>query len=129
MRLTDLDRAVASSGLPYETTRGWKARGKEMRAARSVMVHHTATPNSSKGNYPTHRLIVSGRPGIPGPLSQLGLGRDGKVYVFAAGRSNHSGKVGNAVYANENSIGIEAEPEITCQSNEKGILPMIVAKA
>ena len=109
MRLTDLDRAVASSGLPYETTSGWQTRGKEMRAARSVMAHHTGTPNSRKGNYPTHELIISGRPGVPGPLAHLGLGRDGKVYIIAAGRANHAGKVGDAVYANESSIGIEAE--------------------
>ena len=109
MRLTDLDRAVASSGLPYETTSGWQTRGKEMRAARSVMAHHTATSASAKGNYPTHWLIISGRPGVPGPLANLGLGRDGKVYVISAGRANHAGKVGNAVYANDSSIGIEAE--------------------
>ena len=115
MRLTDLDRAVASSGLPYETTSGWQTRGKEMRAARSVVAHHTGTPNSRKGNYPTHGLIIKGRPsvpgvpGVPGPLAHLGLGRDGKVYIIAAGHANHAGKVGNAVYANESSIGIEAE--------------------
>src|SRR5262249_16329185 len=55
--------------------------------------------------------LVKGRPDLPGPLAQLGLGRDGTYFVIAAGRANHAGK-GNwkgVVNGNTNLIGIEAE--------------------
>src|SRR5262249_34828207 len=55
--------------------------------------------------------LVQGRSDLPGPLAQLGLGRDGTYFVIAAGRANHAGK-GNwkgILNGNTNLIGIEAE--------------------
>ena len=48
---------------------------------------------------------------MPGPLAQLGLGRDGTFYVIAAGRANHAG-LGSwqgITTGNSSFIGIEAE--------------------
>jgi peptidoglycan hydrolase-like protein with peptidoglycan-binding domain len=60
---------------------------------------------------PSLHTVTHGRPDLPGPLSQLGLGRDGTFYVIAAGKCSHAGpgvwqgiKTGNTSF-----IGIEAE--------------------
>jgi N-acetyl-anhydromuramyl-L-alanine amidase AmpD len=60
---------------------------------------------------PSLGIVTNGRPDLPGPLSQLCLGRDGTFFVVAAGRANHAG-VGNwqgVTTGNSNFIGIEAE--------------------
>lgn len=89
---------------------GWAERGRaEMGVIQGVMCHHTA--NKQPGNMPTLQTLIHGREDLPGPQSQLGLGRDGTWYVIAAGRANHAGagafrgnKAGNSCF-----IGIEAE--------------------
>jgi peptidoglycan hydrolase-like protein with peptidoglycan-binding domain len=66
---------------------------------------------------PSLHTLINGRaagPGISalqGPLSQLGLGRDGTYYLIAAGRANHAGAgIWNGLTnGNSNFIGIEAE--------------------
>jgi hypothetical protein len=72
---------------------------------------------------PSLKTLVNGRaaeparPGhpavtaLPGPLAQLGLGRDGTFYVVAAGRCNHAGAGiwRGLTNGNSNFIGIEAE--------------------
>ncbi|MCW1250669.1 N-acetylmuramoyl-L-alanine amidase, partial [Acaricomes phytoseiuli] len=40
---------------------------------------------------PSLNVLRDGRPGLAGPLCQLGLARDGTVYVIAAGWGNHAG--------------------------------------
>jgi peptidoglycan hydrolase-like protein with peptidoglycan-binding domain len=60
---------------------------------------------------PSLNTLINGRPGLPGPLAQLGLGRDGTYYVIAAGKANHAG-VGSfqgVTTGNTSFIGIEAE--------------------
>jgi peptidoglycan hydrolase-like protein with peptidoglycan-binding domain len=60
---------------------------------------------------PSLGTLRDGRKGLPGPLAQLGLGRDGTFYVVAAGRCNHAG-VGDWNGVSEGNlhfIGIEAE--------------------
>lgn len=112
MRLLTLPAHLRAWGLTVVETDGWKTRGTAFPRSPSVVVaHHTATPSSAKGDMPTLRLLVEGRSDLPGPLSQLGLGRSGTVYVIASGRANHAGKgswdgvdVGNTA-----SVGIEAE--------------------
>lgn len=80
-----------------------------MGAVKGVMCHHTAGPPS--GNMPSLRVLVNGREGLAGPLSQLGLGRDGTYYVIAAGRANHAGagEWKGVTAGNSSFIGIEAE--------------------
>lgn len=60
---------------------------------------------------PSLHTIVHGRGDLPGPLSQLALGRDGTFYVVAAGRCNHAGKGHweGETSGNGRFIGIEAE--------------------
>src|SRR5690606_6774975 len=67
----------------------------------------TAGPRS--GNMPSLNVVTNGRAGLPGPLCNLGLGRDGTVYVVAAGVAWHAGKTASANHGNYRAIGIEAE--------------------
>jgi N-acetyl-anhydromuramyl-L-alanine amidase AmpD len=74
-----------------------------------VICHHTAGPKT--GIMPSLAVVTNGRPDLPGPLSQLCLGRDGTFFVVAAGRANHAG-AGNwqgVMSGNSSFIGIEAE--------------------
>lgn len=105
-------RAVKASGLPYTAVAGWRTRGRrEMGTIRTITCHHTATPRSFKrsSDYPTMGVVRDGRPGIPGPLAQLGLGRSGHVYLIAAGVANHAGRSRATSMTNPHAIGIEAE--------------------
>lgn len=111
--LTDLDQAVRKSGLPVVLVSGWKTRttvrGGLSGKPRGILVHHTATSAKAKGNYPSLGIVKNGRSDLRGPLAQLGLGRDGTVYVIAAGKASHSGRVDRTVNSNPYCIGIEAE--------------------
>ncbi|MGW0523043.1 peptidoglycan recognition protein family protein [Crossiella sp. NPDC003009] len=91
---------------------GWRTRGHgTMRAVRGVLVHHTGT--EAGGVYPSLGVVRDGRTGLPGPLAQLGLGRDGTWYVIAAGLAYHAGKGVAANIptdaGNDYLIGVEAE--------------------
>ena len=107
--LADVLRA---SGLPVLEVDGWRTRSAgSMHNPTGVLGHHTAGPAS--GNYPSLSVVVNGRPGLTGPLSQLGLGRDGTWFVIAAGRANHAGR-GRLSWVpkdrgNQFLLGVEAE--------------------
>lgn len=114
--LTWLPDVLEQAGLKVAPVDGWESRGRgDVGATLGVICHHTA--GSPRGNMGSLRVLIDGRsaaPGVdalPGPLAQLGLGRDGTYYVIAAGRCNHAGrgewmglKGGNTHF-----IGIEAE--------------------
>jgi peptidoglycan hydrolase-like protein with peptidoglycan-binding domain len=102
---------LKAAGLKVAECPGWKTCGvSEIGDIDGVICHHTATSNLS-GNMPSLNTIIQGRPDLRGPLSQLGLGRDGTYYVIAAGKCNHAGAGNwNGVSAgNSHFIGIEAE--------------------
>jgi len=105
-----LPHVLKSAGLKVALVDGWEDHGtREMGPVFGVICHHTAT--NSGGNMPTLETLIRGRSDLSGPLSQLGLGRDGTYYVIAAGRANHAG---NGIWrqltnGNGNFIGIEAE--------------------
>lgn len=86
---------------------GWRTRGHgNIREVRSVIAHHDAARQS-----PTtfNTVVQNGRPGLPGPLSQFTLRRDGTIHVVAAGVSWHAGQnINDAIYGNYYSLGIEA---------------------
>jgi hypothetical protein len=109
-KLTWLPTVLKDAGLKVAEYSGWPNRGVgEMGTVQGVLCHHTAGP--ANGNMPTLNVLVNGRSDLPGPLSQLGLGRDGTYYVIAAGRANHAG-VGQwkgVTAGNSSFIGIEAE--------------------
>src|SRR5881392_2639111 len=88
----------------------WKTRGRgDMGKVVGVICHHTAGPKN--GNMPSLKTIINGRSDLPGPLAQLGLGRDGTYYVIAAGRAFHAGagQWQGVTTGNSSFIGIEAE--------------------
>ncbi len=110
MILLDLADACRKSGLPVEEVPGWQSRGHgQMIAVNSIVAHHTATSGKALGDYPSLRIVRDGRPDLTGPLSQLGLGRNGTVYVIAAGVCWHAGATFFARQDNWHAIGIEAE--------------------
>jgi len=108
--LTWLPDVLKSAGLNVKLVDGWEDRGRgDVGKIIGVLCHHTAGPKN--GNMPSLDIITKGRDNLPGPLSQLGLGRDGTYFVIAAGKCSHAGK-GNwkgITNGNTNLIGIEAE--------------------
>ena len=110
MLLTDLADACRKSGLPVVEEVGWRTRGHgHFAGLMGIVCHHTATPAAAPGDYPSLRIVRDGRSDLPGPLSQLGLGRDGTVYVIAAGVAWHAGATSLPRQDNWHTIGIEAE--------------------
>jgi len=108
--LTWLPQVLLDAGLKVAEQPGWKDRGRgDVGAIKGIICHHTAGPKA--GNMPSLGIVTHGRSDLPGPLAQLGLGRDGTFFVIAAGRCNHAG-AGNwqgFTNGNANFIGIEAE--------------------
>lgn len=110
MMLTDLADACRKSGLRVVEVDGWRTRGHGgLSSLDSIVCHHTATSRAAAGDYPSLRIVRDGRTGLPGPLSQLGLGRNGTVYVIAAGVAYHAGETFNPHQDNWHALGIEAE--------------------
>lgn len=104
--------AARATGFPVIEVAGWGSRGHgPMRLTEGVNGHHTGTPETIAGDYPSLRVVRDGRVGLPGPLSHLGLGRSGTIYVIAAGLCYHAGasRFGQYVDLNDEFIGIEAE--------------------
>ncbi|HEX8677050.1 MAG TPA: N-acetylmuramoyl-L-alanine amidase [Segetibacter sp.] len=105
-----LPHVLKTAGLKVALVDGWEDRSRrDVGEIFGVICHHTVGPKT--GNMPSLNTLINGRPDLRGPLSQLGLGRDGTYYVIAAGRCNHAGKGiwKGLVNGNSNFIGIEAE--------------------
>lgn len=119
MYLTDLADVLRAAGLKVFEVPGWKTRGYRRRVGdiyradllgvESIIAHHTATSWSALGDYPTLFTVRDGRSDLPGPLAQLGLGRNGTWYVIAAGYANHTGATFESWQSNSYALGIEAE--------------------
>ena len=113
MYLTDLADVLRKAGLKVVEVDGWKTRGHgPMKRVTGIVWHHTATPASYPGDYPSLRVVRDGHSKLPGPLCNLGLGRNGTYYVVAAGFGYHAGAVKPQyvdVVDNDTAIGIEAE--------------------
>ena len=110
--LTWLPEVLTNAGLKVAESPGWETRGHgDMGNVLGVICHHTATPGKNSGNMPTLNTLIKGRPDLSGPLSQLGLGRDGTYYIVAAGKCYHAGPGAwrGITSGNTNFIGIEAE--------------------
>ena len=105
-----LPHVLKDAGLKVAPVDGWEERGRgDVGEIFGVICHYTQGPRN--GNMPSLGTLLEGRSDLPGPLSQLGLGRDGTYYIIAAGKCNHAGKgvwrgIANG---NGNFIGIEAE--------------------
>jgi hypothetical protein len=108
--LTWLPDVLKAAGLKVALVDGWQDRGNgDVGNVAGIICHHTAGPRT--GNMPSLGIVRDGRPDLPGPLSQLGLGRDGTFYVIAAGRCSHAGRGtwAGVTTGNSSFIGIEAE--------------------
>lgn len=105
MFLTWLPDVLRAAGLavhvmPGAETRTTRASG--LAAVRGLVWHHTATgPNWQDGHVAA--LLRDGRRDLPGPLSQVGIERDGTWVIVALGRANHNGY---GLWGND-SIGLE----------------------
>lgn len=108
MRLPWLADAARATGYPVTEIDGWQTRGSTLFTPKGLVWHHTAGP--ATGDMPSLGILINGRTGLPGPLSQYGLGRSGRIYVVAAGRANHAGEGDwNGLTGNGSVVGIEAE--------------------
>jgi len=140
--LTWLPRVLNDAGLKVSLVDGWEERGLgDVGNIFGVMCHHTGVKNPSKLNMPTLKSLRDGRkaePGLdalPGPLAQLGLGRDGTYFVIAAGRAAHAGKGSfKGVSGNRQFIGIEAEnsgssndpwPAVQLEAYQRGVAAIL----
>lgn len=102
MRVTWLADELRAAGLTVIEIPGWKTRGANtdsdgrVFAPRGVVEHHTAGPRG-QSDASAARVIVTGNATVPGPLSQLMVGREldarglAVMYVIAAGKANHCG--------------------------------------
>lgn len=107
---TGLARVAKKTGYPVVEVKGWKTRSNTrdgMGKVKTIVAHHTAGPKS--GNAPSLNVVTNGRAGLRGALAHYVLGRDGTIYVVAAGLTWHAGKVRSTAYGNTHAIGIEAE--------------------
>lgn len=134
-------KILRSYGLKVVVVPGWRLRGRPASTGNlspvGVLCHHTATAATSLVAS-VLRLLVVGRSDLPGPLAQFGLGRDGTVYLIAAGRANHAGEAkssgtvaagdGNALYwgieAFNNGLG---EPYPAAQYNAYTLLCAVLS--
>ena len=140
--LTWLPDVLKDAGLKVSLVDGWEKRGLgDVGNIFGVICHHTGVKNPSKLNMPTLKSLRDGRkaePGLkalPGPLAQLGLGRDGTFFVIAAGRAAHAGKGKfKGVSGNLRFIGIEAEnggtandpwPDVQVDAYHRGVAAIL----
>jgi peptidoglycan hydrolase-like protein with peptidoglycan-binding domain len=133
--LTWLPDVLKIAGLKVSVVPGFENRGRgDVGRIFGVICHHTVGPKT--GNMPSLKTLINGRAGLPGPLAQLGLGRDGTYFVIAAGRANHAGRgiFNNVSNGNSNFIGIEAEnagdekdpfPEVQMDAYQRGVAAIL----
>ena len=111
-----LPDVLERAGLKVALVDGWETRGRgDVGPIFGVICHHTA--GSKTGNMGSLRILTNGWPtgpgvsALPGPLSQLGLGRDGTYYVIAVADGDDT--VAESVESNNTkgrSISITAPP-------------------
>lgn len=105
-----LPQVLRDAGLNVVETAGWQARGHgDFGKPLGVLCHHTC--GALHGNIPSLDVLIHGRPDLGGPLSQLGLARDGTYYIICAGKGWHAGAGAwqGITDGNAHLIGIEAE--------------------
>lgn len=110
-RMTRMAGDIAAMGVQVEEIPGWETRGSSSFAPALVICHWTAGPRGSRTR-PSLRVVLEGRPreGIPGPLCQVYLDRNGVAVMVAAGRANHAGRGSyRGVLGASGAYGIEAE--------------------
>jgi hypothetical protein len=108
-RQTGLPAALARFGLKVELSPGWETRGAATFNPRGAVSHWTAGPKKSTTR-PSLNICINGRAGLPGPLCNVYLDRNGVAVVVAAGTANHAGVGGwKGLTGNSQVFGTEAE--------------------
>jgi hypothetical protein len=108
MLLNDLASLARGAGLTVTEAPNWIGHNHgQLSSVECIVIHHTAGP--STGDYPSYNTVRNGRPGLEGPLAQLGVGRSGRLYVFSNGVAWHAGAVKESWMDNYHAIGIEVE--------------------
>lgn len=106
---TILPSRLAEAGLKVELVPGWETRGYEPFNPGGAVCHWTAGPRGTTGR-PSLKICTFGREGLPGPLCNVYLDRNGVAVVVAAGRANHAGVGGwRGLTGNSSVFGTEAE--------------------
>lgn len=131
-----LPQVLKDAGLKVAMVDGWENRGVgDIGNTVGVICHHTAGPRN--GIMPSLDTLLKGRSDLPGPLAQLGLGRDGTYFVIAAGKCNHAGKGIwlDVTSGNSSFIGIEAEntglpndspwPDVQMDAYQRGVAAIL----
>ena len=105
--------AAKATGFPVVEMSGWRGRcrchsGSHERAVgytgrrfgpwHGITIHQTAGPRltGQRAVEYVRNILIGGNGHVPGPLSQYGIGGDGTIYMIAAGRSNHIGRISQA---------------------------------
>jgi hypothetical protein len=110
-----LVNAARATGYPVVELRGWRGHNHGPMADHvyGVVCHHTAGPDpypGARNDFPSINVVRNGRIGLPGPLSQLGLGWHGTIYIVSDGLAYHAGTGSwRGITGNSRMIGIEAE--------------------
>lgn len=113
LRLLWLPPVLRAAGLTVVEQPNWESRGHgDMSDVRGVLCHHTAGP--LKGDAPSLKVVIEGRPDLAGPLAHIVLARSGIWHVVAAGKCWHAGAGGPGTQwadfsGNAHLVGIEAE--------------------
>lgn len=102
MKLSNLAKVLRAAGLTVVEMPGWASRGYtppggaalDLVEVRGILWHHTATNRAAyaTSNAPTVQMTMNGRSDLAGPLCNITFGRDGTVYLVAAGLANHAGR-------------------------------------
>lgn len=97
MKLSNLAKVLRAAGLTVVEMPGWATRGydgQDLAGIRGILWHHTATNRNAyaNSNAPTVQMTMNGRSDLAGPLCNITFGRDGTVYLVAAGLANHAGR-------------------------------------
>lgn len=111
MGLSRADLTMIATRTGYPVRAAWTPGHGTMGTVQGVLMHHTATPQSAVGDYPSLRVVTEGRTGLAGPLCNLGLGRSGTIYLVTEGIAWHAGvgEYEGFTDGNGHFLGIEAE--------------------
>lgn len=90
MTATQIVNQLKKWNVPFKEYQNWKTHNRNSKGAFSsvngFMVHHTGSDNARQ-----EALLYNGYSGLPGPLCQFGLDKDGIVWLIGWGRANHAG--------------------------------------